>query len=268
MKEPTSGIDAFIEKLNNILSMLLGKRKNQPPQKNKPPKSVSNIGFGVIVMLCVVLLWIATGFYYIGDNQFGFILHSGKIAKVEYGQAIGLTYPYPFGDVVTLDGVMSDVLNINESDTNPTILLSEDLVPFRVEANFSYKVTDPKLLYIGYIQDPDNWDKQVLWQVQSTLHDFVANSKASLLRTESAAKLSGDILEQLDQSLASYGIIITAFKINTLVSENMTSPKTMSSYSESATVEDINHDESSSDQRNVFRGREFDRERNLSKGWR
>lgn len=254
MKEQKSGIDEFIEKLNGFFSLILGKKNGQ--KQNQQKKLGSTTSFNIIVLLSILLLWVVTGFYYIADNQFGIILHSGRVVAVKYGSTVGLTYPYPFGDVVVLDKAQSGIVNTDESEDN--ILLSRDLAAFDISSNFSYKVTDAKKLYTKYVQDPDDWDTQVIWQVQSALHDFVANQNESSLLTVSLTELSTAIKQKLKNSLDNeYGIDITSF--------NLVSIKPHDINVQQSTNLDIKVESKPLDTKPNLRT--VDRNRDLSMGW-
>ncbi|HLX54185.1 MAG TPA: SPFH domain-containing protein [Aquella sp.] len=207
-KPKSGGVDNFVERLNKGFGKLLGRKDNSPP-----PKETSNAAFSIIILGACLLLWICTGFYFLGENEYAIIQTNGKIADVKRGIKVGLTLPYPFGNVEIIDALPSKLLTIGDNSTKSFIVLDENLKPVSISAKFSYQIDNPKVLYQNHLQDQDTFDTEVLWQVQSKIRDIVATRSISELGAANFTVLSKEVLGLLSPSLASYGIILNKFTI-------------------------------------------------------
>jgi len=207
-KPKSGGVDNFVERLNKGFGKLLGKKDNSPP-----PKETSNATFSIIILGSCLLLWLCTGFYFLGENEYGLILINGKIVDVKHGIKVGLTLPYPLGNVEIIDAAPSKVLTIGDNSTKSFIVLDENLQPVSISAKFSYQIDNPKILYQNHLQDQDAFDTEILWQVQSKIRDIMATRSISELGSTNFTVLSKEVLGLLGPTLASYGIIFNKFTI-------------------------------------------------------
>ncbi|MBP9742459.1 MAG: hypothetical protein KBD37_03780 [Burkholderiales bacterium] len=212
-------IDAIVEQLNYKLGRLLGKRDQRPSNKNK---KISNLVFSILILGCSLLLWLATGFYYLGENQFGIILQNGKIVKVVKGINVGFTAPYPFGSIAVLDATISDFIDLNKmglTNGNFTIL-SRDLRQIKVDAKFNYQVVDPAKLFKTALQMQSNLDNIIAWSLQDQLRDyFISESNNEILKANLTV-VANEIRSAVNQRLAVNGIKIIKLNINSLTELN------------------------------------------------
>lgn len=207
-KPKSGGVDNFIERLNKGFGKLLGKKDNSPP-----PKETSNTTFSIIILGSCLLLWLCTGFYFLGENEYGLILTNGKIVDVKHGIKVGLTLPYPFGNVEIIDAAPSKTLIIGDNSAKSFTVLDKNLLPISISAKFSYQIDNPKILYHNHLQDQDTFDTEILWQVQSKIRDIMATKSISELEATNFTVLSKEVLGLLSTSLASYGVIFNKFTI-------------------------------------------------------
>ncbi len=207
-KSKLGGVDNFVERLNKGFGRLLGKRGH-----SLPPKQTSNATFSVIMLVACLLLWVCTGFYFIGEKEYGIILMNGRVVDVNKGIKVGITFPYPFGDVEIIDVAQGNVTTIGESGAKPLLVLDQNLSPVSISAKFSYQIYDPKILYQKHQQDQDTFDAEVLWQVQSQIRDVIAKKSASELKATNFTVLSNEISSLLNARLALYGITLNKFTI-------------------------------------------------------
>lgn len=212
-------IDVIVEQINHKLGRLLGKRDHRPSNKNK---KISNLVFIVMILGCSLLLWLATGFYYLGENQFGIILQNGKIVKVVKGIKVGFIAPYPFGNIAVLDAAISDFIDLNKmglTNGNFTIL-SRDLQQIKVDAKFNYQVVDPSKLFKTLLQMQSNLDNTIAWSVQDQLRDyFISESNNEILKANLTVA-ANEIRFAVNQRLAVNGIKIVKLNINALTQVN------------------------------------------------
>ena len=210
-KSKPGGIDGFVESLNKLLGRLLGKKDNSPP-----PQQTSNAAFSIIILLSCLLLWFCTGFYFLGENEYGLILTNGKVVDVKHGIRVGFSLPYPFGNVEIIDATLVKAMTIGDTSANAFTVLDKNLLPVLVSAKFSYQITDPKILYKNRLQDQDAFDTEILWLVQSKIRDTIAPWSASELKAANFTVLSNEISDKLNSILVSYGISLNKFTITNI----------------------------------------------------
>lgn len=215
----TNNLDKIVEQINQKISFLLGKRDSQRP----PVKKTSNLIFSMLILSFSLLLWIVTGFYYLGENQFGLILQNGNVTQVVKGIEVGLTRPYPFGDVVVIDASTSDFIDLNKmglTSGNFTIL-SSDLAPIQVDAKFIYQVVDPALLFRNFLQKQNNLSNYIAWSLQAQLRNyFVSQDKDEILKTNLTVS-ANEIRAAMNQKLAALGVKVVKLNINSLTQINL-----------------------------------------------
>lgn len=218
-KSRTNSVDKLVERFNQGLSRLLGKKDKNPT----PPPQTNNITFFWIVVACCVFIWLCTGFYFINKNEYALIFINSKIVDVKHGVKVGFVLPYPFGDVVVINGAASDVLTIGNSAANSFIVLDKNRSALAIKASFSYQVTNAKTLYLNYLQaeaqNRDNLDNEIMQQVQNKIRAFVASRDIAELRSGSYAALSSELAGILTISLNSYGITLNKFNIINFVEQ-------------------------------------------------
>lgn len=205
-------VDNFIERLNKAFGKLLGKKDNTPLP---PPKQTSNAIFSIIILSSSLLLWLCTGFYFLDENEYGIILTNGKIADVKHGIKVGVTFPYPFGNVEIIDATLHPVIAISNDKgvDKPFTVLDKNLLPVSINAKFSYKITDPEILYKNRLQEQVSFDDEILWQVMSKIRYAIAMKSLEEIKTTNFTVLSNEISDSLNLALVSYGIKVDKFTI-------------------------------------------------------
>jgi regulator of protease activity HflC (stomatin/prohibitin superfamily) len=206
-------IDNFVDHLNKGFGRLLGKKDNSPIPA---PNQTNNITFSIVILCASLLLWFCTGFYFLDENDYGLILRNGKVVNVKRGIKAGLTLPYPFGNVVIIDAAPSKMLSISDSPNTSYNVLDKNLQPLFINAKFSYLVTNPKILYQNHLQNQDDFDDEILWQVQSKIRDILAARSITELKSNNFTILSKELVTKLNSSLKSYGIELNKFTIQSI----------------------------------------------------
>ncbi len=145
------GFDDFIKKINNSFKKFLGN------DGTKSPKSL--IG---IIVLTLVLLWLASGFYKVDSDENAVVLYFGKFNSVT---TPGLNYhvPFPFGKVLK-----ESVTIVNTEEFGFTSAGSKSSGKRNLDAESLMLTGDENIVDIEF---------QVQWQI-SDIKDFVFNTVA------------------------------------------------------------------------------------------
>lgn len=228
---PHNKIDVVVDRINKKIARLMGKKGKLPQQKK-----TSNTVFGIIVVVFSIVLWVSTGFYYLGENQSGLILQNGIVTKVVKGIKVGFTLPYPFGNMEVVNTAPSEQIDLNKvnSSNDDFNVLSQDLYPIQVAAKFSYQIANPKLAFQSVLQKQDNLDSFVAWQVQMALHDYFMHKLNSAIVKANLTLIANNVREQLNYTLAKSGITLLKLNIYSIHSPQTSHELAVANVSESA----------------------------------
>ena len=215
-----NSLDAIVERLNRRIAWLLGSKKNNYSERfghasNLPPRETSKFMFWVMIITLSLFLWGVTGFYYLADSQYGIIFLTGRITKIIKGPRLGMTMPYPFGDIEVIDGRATNLLNLasdGDADNN-YISLTRDVVMVGLNAQFAYMVVDPHAYYLNNLNE-DNADEAVRLKLQAVLHNYLASVDYVKLSHANLTMTASLIRQQANYALSNLGISLTKLNVN------------------------------------------------------
>ena len=239
--KPQKPKEDFTERLNKRIGRVLGKKPNTPiPDLDE---KVNNLFFIVMVIVSFLLLWSVSGFYFLPENQYALITRDGKFQKTIVGPDAGFTLPYPFADIIIIDGNISEPLYIGKTSDNDNgfLSMSKDMVAFGINADFSYQVFDPSVLWSNHLQDDNDIDRLTIWLVQQQLHNYIVQHNAKDILNINIIVLSNQLRDDINQNLSGYGI-----KLKTLNLSNLKQNSSLIQDAESSVVSSIVMDNSES----------------------
>ena len=207
-----------LDRLNNFLARLLGKR-NKSPQEIKHPTSDGK--FVLIIIAMVLFLWGLTGVYYIPEHNYGLILHNGKLDHIRTGFAIGIDFPYPFSDVVTLDNNTVNISIGKLDSTNTYTVISSDGKELQLSAEISYHISDPRQYFIFHYQENSNSEQVVKWLVQTSIQNYMLGESSNEVLHASTIVIANDIRKLSSNSMNSYGLTIDKLAITGLSNKSL-----------------------------------------------
>ncbi len=212
-QESPHKIDLFIERLNKRIARLMGKR-----HKLRPQKKMSNIVFLIMTLVFSILLWLMTGCYYLGEDQFGLILLNGRVVNVVKGIKVGFTAPYPFGGIEIVDMDVTDLIDLSKVTlmTTPFTVLSLDQKQIIVDAKFAYQIFDPRLAFITSLQRQDSLDMFVAWQIQAKLHNYFMQKQSVEILNSNLTVTANEVRDKLNIELAQYGLKVNKLNVYSL----------------------------------------------------
>jgi hypothetical protein len=211
--------DERVERLNKKLARLLGSNNHhhKPRIPNGIPKTNSVI-FWLLIIVLSLFLWCSTGYYYLTDNQYGVILVNGRVHKVVKGMSLGITLPYPFGEMEIIDGNASSLLNLagDGAPDNNYLGLTKDGVMAAVSAQFSYAVVNPYAFYLVGADVSNNLDEMVRLNLQIILHNYLVKNNYNDISHANLTILANTVKEQSDKKLAAFGVALVKLNVNKL----------------------------------------------------
>ena len=204
---------SLVDRLNSRLARLMGKKDPRQPLK---PNLPGNFKFSLIISVMVISLWLLTGVYYVQDKSFGLVLQQGRITQVLSGLHIGVTWPYPFADVVILDSSGSNLAIGKNSDGKRYTVLSADNQVLTLNAEVSYQINAPERYFITYYQGNENQDQHVTWLIMTIIQDYILHHESNWLLQNSMIVSSNEIRQLSDKVLASYGLKLNKFSLSSI----------------------------------------------------
>ena len=194
-----------LDKWNNAIARILGKKNKEPSDKNKMP--TSDRKFGLIVVGMVVFLWLLTGIYYIPRNTYGIIMHNGKAISAKSGIAIGIDYPYPFSDIAIIDNVNSS-LSIGKVENDQFLIVSKNNKSLQVIIEVVYRISDPIKYFINHYQENIDLKELIKGQTQSLIQSYIVSKNSDELLAGSTIVIANDIRKYGESQLSNFGIKI------------------------------------------------------------
>ena len=204
---------SLLDRLNNRLARLMGKRDPKQPFKHSVP---SNRKFMAIISAMLLSLWLLTGVYYVPDNSYGLLLEQGKVSHVLTGLHIGITWPYPLADVVILDSGTTNLVIGNNSAGTPLPLLTADSQAVAVNAALSYQISNPQRFFLNYYQPGGSQEQLVTWLVMAQIQDYILQHESKWLLQNSIIVSSNEIRQLSAAALSDYGLKLNKLSLNNL----------------------------------------------------
>ena len=230
-------MDDKIEKINQKISRLLGKKANHKPNFNKNHDDEDLVGSRVyffITVVCFMFLWLSTGIYYINERYYGIVVTNGSVQKVITGPKVGITLPLPLGNVQVIERESTDMKPLTVDGFNDTDYknLTKDNITLALQGQYSFQIVDPLKIYNTLALEKAMIENTVRLNILSNLHSFIANQSYVNLHTANLTIIGNQLRKQVNKSLANYGIMVTKININKLSASGITdiSSKQLNTY--------------------------------------
>lgn len=157
----------------------------------------------MLILVVLVLIWGATGFYRVDDADRGVVLRLGKYQETTLP---GLRWhlPWPIE--------RAELVNINEivPYSNQTRMLTADENIVVVDLVVQYRRADP-VNYLFNVRDPDRTLDDVS---DSAIREVIGKSKLDFILTEGRLEIAQRTAETIQQTLDDYGTGIVVTKVN------------------------------------------------------
>lgn len=206
--------ESAVDRLNRKLARLMGKK--DPNRPINTPSIPSNNKFTLIIVTMLLVLWGLTGVYYVPNQNYGIILINGKVDQLITGMDVGVTYPFPFSDIVNLDA-SENTLNLASSSNESGILaVTEDGNMLNLNANLSFVIDDPQKYYLNYYQENSDLNQKINWLMAAIVQDYFIHHNSQQLMQSSTIVTANEIRSLSMLVLRNYGLKINAFNIKSL----------------------------------------------------
>ncbi|OIR10699.1 modulator of FtsH protease HflK [mine drainage metagenome] len=207
-------LEEVMRKINRKIESLFGRSGGGSPKggNDKPTGGFAN-SIGLIVLI-VVLIWIASGFYIVDASQRGVVLRFGKQVEItDAGPRWHFPYPIETVEVVSLSQVRTVEVgyrdNVKNKMLKESLMLTDDENIIDIQFAVQYFLKDPaEFLFNNRMPD----DREIVRQVAETaIREVVGRSKMDFVLYEGREQVAASTTKLIQDILDRYksGIIVS-----------------------------------------------------------
>ncbi len=211
---------------NRRLSALFGRKGGGgggegPP---RPPLNIRQFGGGIgLLLILIVVIWLASGFYVVDASQRGVVLQFGKYRETtEPGLRWRLPYPIQSHEVVNLTGVRTVEIGYRGSEKNKVLrealMLTDDENIINIQFAVQYILKDPQ----AYLFNNRNPDEAVIQAAETAIREIVGKSKMDYVLYEGREQIAAQAATLMQEILDRYD---TGIQISKVTMQNAQPPE-------------------------------------------
>ena len=229
-KRPNQGppdLEDLWRDFNRRLSSLFGKKGGSSNGGEGPPRPPLNLkvfggGIGALIVL-VLVVWLASGFYIVDASQRGIVLTFGRYSQTtEPGLRWRLPYPIQANEIVRLSDVRVVEVGYRGSDKNRVLkeglMLTDDENIINIQFAVQWFLKDPQ----EYLFNNRNPDDSVLQAAETAMREVIGKSKMDFALYEGREQVAADAAKIMQEILDRYG---TGIIVSRLTLQNVQPPE-------------------------------------------
>ncbi|MBI3530146.1 MAG: FtsH protease activity modulator HflK [Betaproteobacteria bacterium] len=206
-------LDELWRRLNQRLNSLFGGKGGGGAPSPGPTGRQFGGGFGLLVIL-ILVVWLASGFYIVDASQRGVVLRFGKFdAITESGPRWHLPWPIESAEVVNVTGVRTIEIgyrnNVKSKVQNESLMITDDENIIDIQFAVQYILKDPK----DYLFNNRDADKSVMQASESAIREVVGKNKMDFLLSGGKEKIVETVQILLQKILDRYKTGITVTRV-------------------------------------------------------
>lgn len=229
-KRPNDGppdLDEILRKLQQKLSGIFGARRPSGPSGPTPPMNGPSAAFFggsvAFIVLLVVAVWLASGFYIVEEGRRGVVLRLGKyIETTGPGPRWHIPFPIESAEVVNVSGVRTVEVGYRGTPKNKqpqeALMLTDDENIVDVQFAIQYTLTSPE----DYLFNNRNPDDNVLQAAETSIREVVGKSKMDFVLSQGRTEVAARVKLLMQQILDRYK---TGINITTVNLQNVQAPE-------------------------------------------
>ncbi len=208
-------LEEVMRKLNRKIESLFGRFGGGGSKKGGSGNSSGGFAGGVgLIVLIVVLVWLASGFYIVDASQRGVVLRFGKQVEItESGPRWHFPYPIETVEVVNLSQVRTVEVgyrdNVKNKILRESLMLTDDENIIDIQFAVQYFLKDPaEYLFNNRMTD----DREIVRQAaESAIREVVGKSKMDFVLYEGREQVAASATKLIQEILDRYkaGIIVS-----------------------------------------------------------
>ena len=211
-------LDDMLRKAQQKIAALLGFRARGPggpPSSGGPSRGI--VGGGVVfVILIIVAVWLASGFYIVDEGRRGVVLRLGKYLETTMpGPRWHVPYPIESVEVVNVSAVRPVEVGYRGNPKNKqpqeALMLTDDENIVDVQFAIQYTLKSPE----DYLFNNKNPDDNVLQAAETAIREIVGKSKMDFVLNQGRSEVAARVKVLMQQILDRYkaGIYITTVNL-------------------------------------------------------
>ncbi|MGZ5100284.1 MAG: FtsH protease activity modulator HflK [Usitatibacter sp.] len=209
-------LDEILRKLQQKISGLLGFRARSAGPSGGGP-SGNAIGGGVaFVILLIIAVWLASGFYIVDEGRRGVVLRLGKyLESTAPGPRWHIPYPIESVEIVNQAQVRTVEVGYRGNPKNKqpqeALMLTDDENIVDIQFAVQYTVQDP----VHYLFKNKNPDDNVLQAAETAIREVVGKSPMDFVLSQGRSEISASVKRLMQEILDRYetGINITTVNL-------------------------------------------------------
>ena len=219
-------LDEILKKLNQKLAGLFGRRDSGPSEPKPPYSGPSAAFFGGSIAFIVILVlgvWLASGFYIVEEGRRGVVLRLGKYIETTMpGPRWHIPYPIESAEVVNVSGVRTVEVGYRGNPKNKqpqeALMLTDDENIVDVQFAIQYTLTSPE----DYLFNNRNPDDNVLQAAETSIREVVGKSKMDFVLSQGRSEVASRVKQLMQQILDRYK---TGINVTTVNLQNVQAPE-------------------------------------------
>ena len=221
-------LDEMLRKLQQKIAGLLGFRPRPagtpPGGGSMPPGMGAAMGGGAIfIILLVIAIWLASGFYIVDEGRRGVVLRLGKYLETTTpGPRWHIPYPIESVEVVNVSGVRTVEVGYRGSPKNKqpqeALMLTDDENIVDVQFAIQYTLKSPE----DYLFNNRNPDDNVLQAAETAIREIVGKSKMDFVLNQGRSEVASRVKVLMQQILDRYK---TGINVTTVNLQNVQAPE-------------------------------------------
>jgi membrane protease subunit HflK len=215
-------LDEILRKLQQKIASLLGFR---PRANAGGPRNIGNaVGGGIVfVILLIVAVWLASGFYIVDATQRGVVLRLGKYLETTMpGPRWHVPYPIESVEIVPVSTVRSVEVGYRGNPKNKqpqeALMLTDDENIVDVQFAIQYTLKSPE----DYLFNNRNPDDNVLQAAETSIREVVGRSKMDFVLNQGRSEIASRVKLSMQHLLDRYK---TGINITTVNLQNVQAPE-------------------------------------------
>jgi membrane protease subunit HflK len=210
-------LDEILRKLQQKIAGLLGFRPRGPGPAGPPGGSVGTaVGGGLVfVILLIVAVWLASGFYIVDEGRRGVVLRLGKyVETTQPGPRWHIPYPIETVEVVNVSGVRTVEVGYRGNPKNKqpqeALMLTDDENIVDVQFAIQYTLKSPEDFLFANKNPEDN----VLQAAETSIREVVGKSKMDFVLSQGRSEVASRVKVLMQQILDRYKTGINVTTVN------------------------------------------------------
>ena len=220
-------LDEILRKLQQKIAGLLGFR---PRPAGTPPRDGGGGGMGAamggglaFILLLIVGVWLASGFYIVDEGRRGVVLRLGKYVETTMpGPRWHVPYPFESVEIVNVAGVRTVEVGYRGNPKNKqpqeALMLTDDENIVDVQFAIQYTLKSPEEFLFNNRNPEDN----VLQAAETSIREVVGKSKMDFVLAQGRSKIAADVKVLMQQILDRYK---TGINVTTVNLQNVQAPE-------------------------------------------